>query len=54
MDIFSRKIVGWAMRDNMLVELVSAALTMAINQQCPHAFCRTDPRQTTCRPLVYY
>jgi putative transposase len=33
MDIFSRKIVGWAMRDHMQVELASAALKMAIQQQ---------------------
>jgi putative transposase len=37
MDLFSRKIVGWAMRDHMRVELVSAALTMAIRQQRPAA-----------------
>ena len=29
MDLFSRKIVGWAMRDHMQVELASAALMMA-------------------------
>ncbi len=37
MDLFSRKIVGWAMRDHMQVELASAALTMAIDQQRPQA-----------------
>lgn len=37
MDLFSRKIVGWAMRDHMQVELASAALTMAIRQQRPRA-----------------
>lgn len=37
MDLFSRKIVSWAMRDHMQVELASAALTMAINQQRPQA-----------------
>jgi len=37
MDLFSRKIVGWAMRDHMQVELASAALTMAIQQQRPQA-----------------
>jgi putative transposase len=37
MDLFSRKIVGWAMRDHMQVELASAALTMAIQQQRPEA-----------------
>ena len=35
MDLFSRKVVGWAMRDHMQVELASAALTMAIQQQRP-------------------
>ncbi|MEY9104485.1 hypothetical protein ABH999_000681 [Bradyrhizobium yuanmingense] len=35
MDLFSRKIIGWAMQDHMQVELASAALTMAINQQRP-------------------
>ena len=37
MDLFSRKIVGWAMRDHMRVELASSALTMAIQQQRPEA-----------------
>jgi transposase InsO family protein len=37
MDLFSRKIVGWAMRDHMQVELVSSALAMAIRQQRPGA-----------------
>ena len=37
MDLFSRKIVGWAMRDHMQAELASAALTMAIQQQRPRA-----------------
>jgi transposase InsO family protein len=37
MDLFSRKIVGWAMRDHMQVELASAALTMAIRRQRPQA-----------------
>ncbi|RXG84176.1 hypothetical protein EAV90_37735 [Bradyrhizobium vignae] len=29
------KIVGWAMRDHVQVELVSSALAMAIHQQRP-------------------
>lgn len=37
MDLFSRKIVGWAMRDHMQVELASSALKMAIQQQHPQA-----------------
>ena len=35
MDLFSRKIVGWAMRDHMQVEPASSALKMAIQQQHP-------------------
>jgi putative transposase len=37
MDLFSRKIVGWAMRDHMQVDLTSSALTMAIQRQKPQA-----------------
>jgi transposase InsO family protein len=33
MELFSRKIVGWAVQDHMQVELASAALTIAIEQQ---------------------
>jgi putative transposase len=35
LDLFTRKIVGWAMRDHMRVELTIAALTMAIQRQKP-------------------
>jgi transposase InsO family protein len=35
LDLFSRKIVGWAMRDHMRAELTIAALTMAIQRQNP-------------------
>jgi putative transposase len=37
MDLFSRKIVGWAMRDHMQVELAFAALSTAIQQRRPQA-----------------
>jgi putative transposase len=37
MDLFSRKIVGWAMRDHLRTELASSALTMAIQRQRPAA-----------------
>jgi putative transposase len=37
MDLFSRKIVGWALRDHLRTELVSSALTMAIQKQRPAA-----------------
>jgi putative transposase len=35
LDLFTRKIVGWAMRDHMRAELIIAALTMAIQRQKP-------------------
>ena len=34
-DLFSKKIVGWAMEDNMRTELVSKALWMAVKQERP-------------------
>jgi transposase InsO family protein len=30
LDLFTRKVVGWAMRDHLRAELTIAALTMAI------------------------
>ncbi len=35
LDLFMRKIVGWAMRDHMRTELTIAAMTMAIQRQKP-------------------
>jgi transposase InsO family protein len=35
LDLYSRKIVGWAMRDHLRTELPLAALTMALQQQRP-------------------
>jgi putative transposase len=35
LDLFTRKIAGWAMRDHMRAELTIAALTMAIQRQKP-------------------
>ena len=35
LDLFSRKAVGWAMRDHMRTELPLAALTMAVQRQKP-------------------
>jgi putative transposase len=37
MDLYSRKIVGWAMRDHLRAELAVAALTMAVQRQKPEA-----------------
>ena len=38
LDVFSRTIVGWSMRDNMRKELVISALTMAISKRQPGAY----------------
>ena len=35
LDLYSRKIVGWAMRDHLRTELPLAALTMALQRQRP-------------------
>jgi putative transposase len=35
MDVFSRRIVGWSMDDNMRTELVLDALSMAVTRRDP-------------------
>ena len=35
LDLFTRKVVGWAMRDHMRAELTIAALIMAIQRRRP-------------------
>ena len=35
LDLFTRKVVGWAMRDHVRAELTIAALTMAIQRRRP-------------------
>ena len=35
LDLFTRKVVSWAMREHMRAELTIAALTMAIQRRCP-------------------
>ena len=42
MDLFSRKLVGWAMRDHLRTDLVATALMMAIQRQQPPVG-RRDP-----------
>ena len=37
LDVFSRKVVGWAMANHLRTELVLAALNMAIAQRRPEA-----------------
>ena len=37
LDLFSRRIVGWAMSERMTAELVTSALSMAVQQRHPQA-----------------
>lgn len=37
LDVFSRRVVGWAMADHLRTELVLAALQMAYRQRDPHS-----------------
>jgi putative transposase len=49
LDLFTRKIVGWAMRDHMRAELTTAALTMAI--PAAKAAYRPDPPFRSRQPI---
>jgi transposase InsO family protein len=35
LDLFSRKVVGWALRDSLETELISAALQSAVESRRP-------------------
>ncbi len=37
LDLFSRRVVGWAMSERMTAELVTSALTMAVQRRRPEA-----------------
>jgi len=37
LDVFSRRIVGWAMASHLKTELVLEALAMAVRQRCPES-----------------
>jgi len=37
LDVFSRRVVGWAMANHLRTELVLAALDMALGQRRPHS-----------------
>ena len=43
LDLFTRKVMGWAMRDHLGQELAIAALTMAIQRQRPGRGLITTP-----------
>jgi putative transposase len=46
LDVWSRRIVGWAMETHLRTELVLAALDMAITQRRPHAVIHHSDRGT--------
>ena len=52
MDLFSRKIVGWAMRDHMLPNCLNG-LTMAIKRQRPGRDLSTIPIAACNMPQRY-
>ncbi|WP_436975634.1 IS3 family transposase [Nonomuraea angiospora] len=45
LDVFSRRIVGWAMAEHMCIELVTDALAMALHQRRPPARGDSPQRQ---------
>ena len=42
LDVWSRRVVGWAMETHLRTELVLAALDMAVQQRQPHAVIHSD------------
>ena len=50
LDLFTRKVVGWAMREHMRAELTIAALTMAIQRRRPKAGLIHHPPSATSPP----
>ena len=53
LDLLTRQVVGWAMRDHMRAELTITALTMAIQRRRPGAglIHHSDPRCRLHRPI---
>jgi transposase InsO family protein len=52
LDLFTLKVVGWAMRDHVPQKLAIAALTMAIQRQRPARGCSTTPSGAVNMPLA--
>jgi transposase InsO family protein len=54
LDLFTRKVVGWAMREHMRAELTIAALTMAIQAVAPGSRSHPSfrPRQPSTPPAT--
>jgi putative transposase len=58
LDLFTRKVVGWAMRDHMRAELTLAVLTMAIQRRRPraglihHSDCGSQYAASDCRDIL--
>lgn len=52
LDIFSRKVVGWAMETHREASLVEAALRMALARRCTDAGLLHRPRQAIRQPQL--
>ena len=52
-DVFSRQVVGWAMRSHLKTELVLAALTMAIKQRNPESVIHHSDQGTQYTSLAF-
>jgi transposase InsO family protein len=48
LDVYSRRVVGWAMETHLRTELILAALNMAVTQRRPHAVIHHSDRG--CQP----
>ena len=54
MDLYSRKIIGWALRKRLTKELVIAALDMAVKQRnlSPDLLIHSDRGQPVCQRII--
>ena len=53
LDVFSRKVVGWAMANHLRTELVLEALNMAIGQRRPHGVIHHSDRGSQYTSLAF-
>jgi len=54
MDLYSRKIIGWSLRDRLSKELIMAALNMALKQRklSSSLLLHSEPGQSICQLLL--
>jgi putative transposase len=48
LDVYSRRIVGWAMETHLKTELILSALEIALAQRCPHGVIHHSHRGCQC------